>query len=111
LAILLNHNLGGDGTVTGNLTRGIDSGHQGTGHAARFVSLQSGFKLSRYFEELAVPRLPDPEERARVQTAFERAAAIQPFFECLIDEILFKPLPACVFQYAGQPNAFLPVQF
>jgi hypothetical protein len=97
--------------VTANLAGRIDPGNQGTGYATRFFSLQSSLEVSGDFEELAVTRFPDAQKRARVQAAFDRTATIQPFLERLIHEVLFEPLPACILQYAGQPNAFLPVQF
>jgi hypothetical protein len=62
------------------------------------------------FEELAVSRFPDLEERARVETALQGPALVEALFERLADEVLLETLAAGVLQNAGQPVEFLPVE-
>ncbi len=97
--------------MAANMANGIDSGLERPCNPARLVGLQSGLKLGRNLQELAVAGFPNVEEWAGVQTAFNGPAAVQPFFERLVHQVLFEPLPARILEDAGQPNTFLPVQF
>jgi hypothetical protein len=62
------------------------------------------------FEELAVARFPDLEERARVEAALDGASLVEALLERLADEVLLQALAAGVLQNAGQPVEFLPVE-
>ena len=108
--ILLNHNVGGYRSVTGDVGRRRELFAKGLGGGPGVLAFHLGVQQGGDFEELAVARLPDLEKRARVETALHGSSLVEALFERLADEIFLQAFAAGVLQNAGQPVEFLPVE-
>src|SRR5215471_9450236 len=102
--ILLNHNVRGSGSVTMNRRIGIELRAQGFSRRLRFPALESLVQIRRNREEFAVTRLPDFEERTRIETPFDRPAPVQTLLKRLADKVLLQAFAAGVFEDGGEPQ-------
>src|ERR1017187_965581 len=108
--IPLNHNVGRCRSVTSDGGRRRELVAQALGGGPGVLAFHMGVQEGGDFEELAVARFPDLEERARVAAALQGPALVEALFERLADEIFLQAFAAGVLQNAGQPVEFLPVE-
>ena len=89
---------------------GLELGAQRFGGGAGILRFEQGVKFGGDFEEFPVARLPDFEERPRVEPPGHGAAPVELFLESLADQVFFQALAACVFEDADEPQQFLAIE-